>query len=274
MDKDYIWQADYGNREYLRPFLKQLIQKQDARSLQCIFLAVNNNPYNLEFFIMVSYDEPKENDVKEMITLFETAGLHRRTDVSCLQLIKEAGNRRFNYKTLLDSFSVDSAFDEGTLFFFPERRKLEEMGYHMIPFGKRSRVFISHSSKDKQQVEELLPFLNAADLPVWFDKYDIQVGDSIVDSVQDGIEKSGHVIFWITENFLESKWCKHEMNAFIRKMIEGNVRVISVLDSDVSTQDIPVFIQDKKYIERKDNTVEMLAKAIIQSCQEKSSEAN
>lgn len=52
MDKDFIWEAEYGRREYLRNILKDLLRKQNADSLQCLALYVNNNPYNLEFLYL------------------------------------------------------------------------------------------------------------------------------------------------------------------------------------------------------------------------------
>lgn len=60
MDRDYIWEGEYGRRSHLIPVFQQLLREQDASSLQMLSLFVNNNPYNLEFFIAVSYDRPKE----------------------------------------------------------------------------------------------------------------------------------------------------------------------------------------------------------------------
>ncbi len=36
----------------------------------------------------------------------------------------------------------------------------------MRPFGKEKQIFISHSSKDKGDVEKLVPFLNGQEIPV------------------------------------------------------------------------------------------------------------
>ena len=74
---------------------------------------------------------------------------------------------------------------------------------------------------DVKQIEEIIPLLNGMDLPVWFDKYSIALGDSITDKVQEGIQQSSIVLFWITEHFLDSRWCKFEMRAFIKKLIES-----------------------------------------------------
>lgn len=61
MDRDYIWEGEYGRRSHLIPVFQQLLREQDASSLQMLSLFVNNNPYNLEFFIAVSYDRPRRS---------------------------------------------------------------------------------------------------------------------------------------------------------------------------------------------------------------------
>lgn len=261
MDKDFIWEAEYGNREHLRGVLKDLLKKQNSDSLQCIALYVNNNPYNLEFFLAVSYNRNKENDIEYMRDKFERAGLCYRQDLTMEELMIQMGNRRFNSMTLLDDFSVDIAFDN--LFEYHEISELERKGYFMNPFGKEKEVFISHSSKDKKEVEKLIPFINAMNLPVWFDKYNIDVGQSIVEKVQEGMKNSYAVIFWITNNFLDSPWCKKEMNAFIKRMIEEDVLIISILSQEVSVDRLPLFLQDIKYIKRENESLEQIAKEIL-----------
>ena len=71
MDKDYIWEAEYGRRNHLREILKELVRKQQAEALQMVALCVNNIPYNLELYIVVSYDRPQKEDIEEMQELFE-----------------------------------------------------------------------------------------------------------------------------------------------------------------------------------------------------------
>lgn len=88
------------------------------------------------------------------------------------------------------------------MFGIPEIESLEERGYFVRPFGKEKQVFISYSSKDEEDIENIIPYLNAQELPVWFGKRSISVGESITEKVQQGIEESDMVIFWVTENFL------------------------------------------------------------------------
>lgn len=261
MDKDYIWEAEYGRRNHLREILKELVRKQQAEALQMVALCVNNIPYNLELYIVVSYDRPQKEDIEEMQELFEGGGLLYRQDLTMIELLKEMGNRRFDSYTVLDEASVDVIFDGA--FAFAEIGDLEKKGYIMKPLGKQSPVFISHSSKDKNEVEKLLPYLNGSGLPVWFDKYSIHIGESIVEGVQNGIESAESVIFWITRNFLLSKWCKYEMRSFVRKLIEDEILIISILDEDIAISDLPLFMQDVKALYRKEKNYEELAKEIL-----------
>lgn len=263
MEREYVWEGTYGDRTSLKIILKKILKGQDASSLQMLAAFVNNNPYNLEFFIVISYEVPQKNHVNNMIELFEDKGLTQRKDLTLNQMISEIGNRRFNSCTFLDEYSVELLFD--SLFFFPEISELEKKGYYMIPFGKKQQVFISHSSVDKKEVEKIIPYLNAQNLPVWFDKYSISAGMSITNSVQEGIDDSNIVILWITESFLASKWCKTEMTAFIKKLIEENCLILTVLDDGIDVSRLPLFLRDIKYIQKNERSVFEIAEEIVKS---------
>ncbi len=54
LDKDFVWEGEYGRREHLAPVFRELLKMQKAHSLQMLSLFVNNVPYNLEFFVGAS----------------------------------------------------------------------------------------------------------------------------------------------------------------------------------------------------------------------------
>lgn len=203
----------------------------------------------------------RKNHVEKMIELFENANLILRNDLTPLSLIQECANRRFNACTFVDVQEVDLRFE--AMFFYSEIKTLEEKGYYMRPFGKERQVFISHSSKDKKDVETIIPYLNGHNLPVWFDKYSISVGDSITENVQMGIEESDMVVFWVTENFLTSNWCQIEMIAYIKRLIEEKIRMIIVLDDEIETKKLPLFLRDIKHIRKEKRTAIEVAEEIV-----------
>lgn len=263
MEQGFVWQGEYGKRKHLIPVLKKLLREQEASSLEMLALFANNNPYNLELFIVTYYKIPQKDHIESMMQEFQNAGLILRNDLTALSMIKEMGCRRFNAAAFADEASVDMIFS--SLFGIPEISELESKGYYMRPYGKNGQVFISHSSKDKKDVESIIPYLNAQNLPVWFDKYSITVGSSITESVQTGIENSDIVIFWITNNFLLSRWCNMEMRAFIKKLIEENCKIIMVLDDSIDIKQLPLFLRDYKYIRKNYRSNFEIAEELIQA---------
>ena len=192
--------------------------------------------------------------------MFESAGLIYRSDLTVLNLLAEMGGRRFDSFVLSDAKAVETIFSHA--FYFSEKSDLEKRGYFMKPFGKDRQVFISYSTKDKEDVRKLIPYLNGIDLPVWFDEYNISVGQSITQSVQKGIEQSEMVIFWVTNNFIESNWCSTEMNAFVKKMIEEGTLIFIMLDDDVEIKALPLFLRDIKHIRRENKTIPELVEIL------------
>lgn len=261
MEKGYIWQGEYGRRSHLKLLFKELLKEQDDSSLEVLAIFVNNNPYNFEFYTAVVYDIPKEEHVEKMLELFENAGMVLRNDLTFLMLMKSMRDRRFNSCTFLGEQDIDLKFE--SMFAFSEIEKLKKEGYYMHPFGKEKQVFISHSSKDKKDVEMIIPYLNGQDLPVWFDKYSIPVGASITEQVQKGIEESDMVIFWVTDNFLNSNWCHMEMNAYINRMIQENIQIYIIMDDDIEIKKLPLFLRDIKHIRRNHRSVIEVAEEIV-----------
>ena len=95
MEKNYIWQGEYGKRSHLKASFKELLKEQDSSSLEMLAIFVNNNPYNFEFYIAVVYDIPKEEHVEKMIGLFENAGLVLRNDLTFFMFMNSMKDRRF-----------------------------------------------------------------------------------------------------------------------------------------------------------------------------------
>ena len=60
-------------------------------------------------------------------------------------------------------------------------------------------VFLSHSSKDKDQVVRLATDLREAGVAVWLDEWEISVGDSISQKIQEGLKNYPYLAIWLTE---------------------------------------------------------------------------
>ncbi|HBE9436766.1 TIR domain [Clostridioides difficile] len=266
MDRDFIWKGDYGDRSHLVKVVGNLLDEQDVISLQMVSAFVNSVPYNLEFYIAISYSNPKENHINDMMEALKKAGLEYRADITLKQLNIEIGNRRFQLATFFDKKDFSERFP--TLFSFKERDELITLGYNcMVPITELSPIFLSHQSNNKNEIEEIIPFLNAAGLPVWFDKLSIDYGESITKSIQQGIKKSFAVILWITKDFLNSNWCDTELQSFLNKYCsKKDVLIIPVVDEDVDMEKIDdIFLSNLKYFKRNEHSIEDIAIEILPS---------
>ncbi|WP_179090419.1 toll/interleukin-1 receptor domain-containing protein [Paenibacillus sp. FSL R7-0337] len=265
LNRDYVWECDYGVRRPLIPVLRKLLFEQDASSLQMVSLMVNNIPYYLEFYLIVSYDVPQEGHIKTMIDRLSALGLRYRPDITYDDLFDEIANRRFDLKTISKGDEVESNFNSG-IFYFAEKDYLQSQGYVIKPLGNKVPVFLSHSSRDKPEIEDLIPYLNGAGLPVWFDKVSIDYGESITEAIERGIDKSGAVLFWITKEFLNSNWCKTERRNFLSRHSGYNdVLVISIISDDIDIRtEVPTFLRDLKALVRpKNQDISLIAREII-----------
>lgn len=91
-------------------------------------------------------------------------------------------------------------------------------------------VFISHASEDKRSfVEPLALELRKRGLNVWFDKFVLQVGDSLRASIELGLAKSRFGIVIFSPSFFKKKWPKAELNGLFSKEIAGKKKILPIL---------------------------------------------
>src|ERR1700742_5379724 len=80
-----------------------------------------------------------------------------------------------------------------------------------------SNVFISHSSLDKPLVRRLALGLIAEGIPVWLDSWSLEIGDSLLDKIYDGIDDSSIVVLVMSQSAVNSGWVNRELNAALSK---------------------------------------------------------
>lgn len=106
-------------------------------------------------------------------------------------------------------------------------------------------VFISYSSADQSFAKKLAHDLDNSGVGVWFDKWEILVGDSIVSKINQGIQKNDFLAVIISPDSISSSWVEKELNAaLMRELSERSVVVLPILYRDC---DIPPLLIDKRY---------------------------
>jgi len=111
--------------------------------------------------------------------------------------------------------------------------------------GKRLKIFIAHASEDKNIVRKLANDLIDRGLLVWFDEWEIKVGDSLVEKINQGIEYSSFMAIVLSKNSIEKTWFKKEINAgFVKELNNRGVYLLPLLLEDCK---VPPLLSDKKY---------------------------
>jgi hypothetical protein len=106
-------------------------------------------------------------------------------------------------------------------------------------------VFISYSSKDSEFVQKLSLSLVQKRIHVWLDKWEMQPGDSLIDKIQGGLTDSSFLLVVLSNNSVNSEWCKKELNSgLMRELEEKKVVVIPILVEDCK---VPILLKEKLY---------------------------
>lgn len=105
-------------------------------------------------------------------------------------------------------------------------------------------VFISHRQSDTQQAEQLANELGDAGHEVWFDEWKIDIGDSIVERVDQGLEGSKYLVLCYSSSGM-SPWVNREWMSVLDRQLSGyEVKVLPIL---LTGGEPPAILADIKY---------------------------
>jgi hypothetical protein len=100
-------------------------------------------------------------------------------------------------------------------------------------------AFISHASEDKDElVRPLVAELRKRDCEIWYDEFELEVGDSLRESINDGISCSRFGVVVLSNNYFDKQWPEAELNGLVTKQRSTSQRVILPIWHGVSKGDI------------------------------------
>ena len=152
-----------------------------------------------------------------------------------------------------------------------QRKLVEETEKMQEEIGtKEYDFFISHAWEDKETVAKpLADALIAKGAKVWLDKYAMQVGDSLRQSIDDGLVHSRYGIVVLTEIYFKKFWTGKELNGLFAKQEEGRKVILPVwhnVSKDTVKQYSPI-LADMVALKTADFTIDELAEQFIQLIQ-------
>lgn len=94
---------------------------------------------------------------------------------------------------------------------------------------KEYDVFISHASEDKDEV--VRPLANALineGLKVWYDEFELKIGDSLRRKIDKGLANSKFGIVVLSKDFIKKGWTNYELDGIITKSVNGEQIVLPI----------------------------------------------
>lgn len=108
-----------------------------------------------------------------------------------------------------------------------------------------ANVFISHRGSDNYEAEQLAIKLRDASHDVWLDIWKIDLGDSIIERINQGLTGSTYVVVCYSSSGVEVPWMSREWMATLARQLNGfQVKLLPVV---LTGGQPPAILADLKY---------------------------
>lgn len=130
----------------------------------------------------------------------------------------------------------------------------------------KKKVFISYSYQDKDFVEWLK--LNLADLglELWYDQQEINIGDSIKEKLNEGLQSNNAFILVLSSSSMHSDWVKYEMNsALLLKAVKKGITILPIkIDNSKVPSDLAGYLY-ADFSSNREQGLEILKRSLLKS---------
>lgn len=97
------------------------------------------------------------------------------------------------------------------------------------PEPKEFDAFISYASEDKNDfVRPLAEALKNAEYKIWYDEFELKVGDSLRRSIDHGLASSRYGIVIFSSFFFQKNWPQYELDGLVSKEMEGKKVILPI----------------------------------------------
>ncbi|MES0127536.1 toll/interleukin-1 receptor domain-containing protein [Mesorhizobium sp. M0029] len=97
------------------------------------------------------------------------------------------------------------------------------------PDGRTFDVFISHASEDKDEVVRPLALaLQSSGLSVWYDEFELRIGDSLRRKIDKGLASSRFGVVVLSKAFFGRGWPEYELDGLVTRAVSGDQVLLPV----------------------------------------------
>lgn len=108
-----------------------------------------------------------------------------------------------------------------------------------------ANVFISHRGVDTQEATRLAEAIRDVGHVVWLDAWKIEVGDSLVGQIHEGLKDAKYVVLCLSREGIDSAWINREcMSTLARQLNDQSVKLLPVR---LTGGELPAILADIKY---------------------------
>src|SRR5688572_9582899 len=116
--------------------------------------------------------------------------------------------------------------------------------------GSFPKAFVSHAHEDKGVAEELARALRARGVVAWLDKWEIQLGDSLIQKIfETGLKDCDVFLVLLSPASARSRWVQEELDVAMIRRIEGATRVVPVV---VAPTELPIALRPLLWVDLAD----------------------
>lgn len=119
---------------------------------------------------------------------------------------------------------------------------------HATDGAPNPKIYLAHASEDKAIARPIAEYLMAHGIEVWFDEWEIEVGDSLRQKMEEGLGAMTHFVVLLTKSSITKPWVAKEIDVGLVQQVGGRSRFVPLV-VDVEPKLLSPFIQAMLFLQ-------------------------
>lgn len=179
---------------------------------------------------MATFKKPNMSQINSQIRKLKTANSQFQREANrAISELKSVERKVKSYQSKLRSSSIQPLAAVPSLYLGNSYEDEVESFLFDDNYKKEYDVFISHASEDKDAVARpLAEALRNNGLSVWYDEFELRIGDSLRRKIDKGIANSNFGVIVISRDFISKGWTNYELDGLITRAVNGEQTMLPV----------------------------------------------
>ena len=179
---------------------------------------------------MATFKKPNMSQINSQIRKLKTANSQFQREANrAISELKSVERKVKSYQSKLRSSSIQPLTAVPSLYLGNSYEDEVESFLFDDTYEKEYDVFISHASEDKDAVARpLAEALRNNGLSVWYDEFELRIGDSLRRKIDKGIANSNFGVIVISRDFISKGWTNYELDGLITCAVNGEQTMLPV----------------------------------------------